>query len=40
MLGELLYEETGNVTGVKVLPPEEGAVVAAEVAVEVSRRVR
>jgi len=27
MLGELLYEETGNVTGIKVLPPEGGAVV-------------
>ena len=25
MLGELLYEETGNTTGIRVLPPEGGA---------------
>ena len=27
MLGDLLYEETGQVTGMEVLPPEDGAVV-------------
>ena len=27
MLGDLLYEETGQVTGIEVLPPEEGGVV-------------
>ena len=27
MLGDLLYEETGQVTSIEVLPPEEGAVV-------------
>ena len=26
MLGKLLYEETGNTTGIRVLPPEGGAV--------------
>ena len=39
MLGELLYEETGNVTGVKVLPPEEGAVVL-EVSLQASGRIQ
>jgi len=29
MLGDLLYEETGQVTGMEVLPPEDGAVVDA-----------
>ena len=27
MLGDLLYEETGQVTGIEVLPPEDGGVV-------------
>ncbi|MEE3202933.1 MAG: hypothetical protein VX262_06525 [Acidobacteriota bacterium] len=27
MLGDLLYEETGQVTGMEVLPPEDGSVV-------------
>ena len=27
MLGDLLYEETGQVTGMEVLPPEDGGVV-------------
>ena len=27
MLGDLLYEETGQVTSIEVLPPEEGGVV-------------
>ena len=39
MLGELLYEETGNVTGVKVLPPEEGAVVL-EVSLQAAGRIQ
>ena len=39
MLGELLYEETGNVTGIKVLPPEEGAVVL-EVSLQASGRIQ
>ena len=39
MLGELLYEETGNVSGVRVLPPEEGAVVL-EVSLQASGRIQ
>ena len=27
MLGELLYEEAGQITGIEVLPPEDGGVV-------------
>ena len=27
MLGDLLYEETGQVTGIEVLPPEDGGAV-------------
>ena len=27
MLGELLYEEVGQITGIEVLPPEDGGVV-------------
>ena len=39
MLGDLLYEETGNVTGIKVLPPEEGAVVL-EVSLQAAGRIQ
>ena len=39
MLGDLLYEETGNVTGIRVLPPEEGAAVL-EVGLRAAGRIQ
>ena len=39
MLGELLYEETGNTTGVRVLPPEGGAV-NLEVSLQAAGRIQ
>ena len=39
MLGELLYEETGNVTEIKVLPPEGGTVVL-EVSLQAAGRIQ
>ena len=39
MLGELLYEETGNTTGLRVLPPEGGAV-NLEVSLQAAGRIQ
>ena len=39
MLGDLLYEETGKVTGIRVLPPEEGAAVL-EVCLQAAGRIQ
>lgn len=39
MLGELLYEETGNTTGIRVLPPEGGAV-NVEVSLQAAGRIQ
>ena len=39
MLGDVLYEETGNVQGIRVLPSEEGAVVL-EVSLQAAGRIQ
>ena len=39
MLGKLLYEETGNTTGLRVLPPEGGAV-NLEVSLQAAGRIQ
>ena len=39
MLGNLLFEETGKVTGMEVLPPEEGAVVV-KVSLQATGRIQ